>query len=190
MRCFVGIPLPDPTRAALAAACDAVRESDPEWRGEKWVSAENLHVTLAFLGDVPAESVPSAIESIGRELVGICRFELPFSSLRPVPGARHARMLWASYSDPTGECAALAAAIDRACVGVDIALELRPFKAHVTLARARRPRRVGEPVVSALSRAESEVPPFMSVSSATLYSSTLTTAGPHYETLATWEFCA
>ena len=57
MRLFVGIPLPEATRRALTDGCDAIRADDSAWRTEKWVAPENLHITLAFLGRLPAESV-------------------------------------------------------------------------------------------------------------------------------------
>lgn len=190
MRCFVGIPLPDATRAALAGACSAVRAADPDWRGEKRVAAENLHVTLAFLGNVPAETIPLLREAIGGQFTEVRAFDLPFARLRPVPSGPRANMLWAAYEDPDGACTALASAVGRAAAGFDVPPDERAFRAHVTLVRTRRPRRVGERALAALSAAEPTIPAFVSVRSATLFSSTLTKAGPHYEILDSWEFPA
>lgn len=188
MRCFVGITLPEPTRSALVAACDAVRAVDPHWRSEKWVTADNLHITVLFLGDVPAETIAPLSEAIGGGLAETHAFELPFATVCPWPNARRARMLWAAYDDPDGKCAALAAAVAEAAERFDVAVEDRAFKAHVTLARARRPRRVDERILSTLSTSQLDVPEFVSVHSATLFSSTLTKTGPRYETLETWHF--
>jgi len=152
------------------------------------VAAENLHITLAFLGDVPAETIVPLSASIGRETRNTRPFKLPFARLHPVPNARRANMLWASYDDPDGECAALANAVGAACASFGIALEDRAFKAHVTLARTRRARHLGDAATQALSCAEPTVPAFVSVASATLFASTLTKAGPRYEVLDTWEY--
>lgn len=187
MRCFIGIPLPSATRAALVAAGESVRAADPHWRGEKWVAGENLHITLAFLGDLPSESMPQVAKDVGDRLAGTRAFQLPFAELRPIPNARRASMLWAAYLDPTGECAVLAAGVDRAIPRPDAGADDRSFTPHVTLVRARRARRAGEAVSSALLAARPTIPGFVSVASATLFSSTLTKAGPRYEALATWE---
>jgi len=190
MRLFVGIPLPEATRIALADAGDSVRAAEPRWRDQKWVSAENLHITLAFLGELPEEIVPQLTDAIAAELAGIPRFVLPFTRLAPAPNSRRATMLWAWYDDPNGECAALADAIGRAAAGFGVVCNTRAFRAHVTLARARRPLRTGARVQEALTAAQMPVPGFVSVLSATLFSSTLSKAGPHYETLETWQLPA
>ena len=188
MRCFVGIRLGVETREALVRACSAVREADSGWRTEKWVAADNLHVTVAFLGEVAPGTAAGLAAAIGRELQGADPFDLPFVQLRPVPNARRATMLWAEFSDPKGHGAALVAGIGQACSEFDIALESRAFKPHVTLVRARRPRRAGESVFEALAHAGAGVPGFVSVPSVTLFASTLSKGGPSYEVLDEWVF--
>jgi 2'-5' RNA ligase len=190
MRCFVAIPLPADTRETLLSACNAVRAVDRNWRGEKWVAPENLHITVAFLGEVPAQQIDILAEKIGREFTHMRKFDLPFARLHAAPDARRARMLWASYDDPEGMGAVLATAVGDAVAPLAIALEERAFWAHVTLVRARRPRPLSEHASEVLTRAARDVPAFVSVPSATLLSSTLTKAGPRYEPLCTWRFSA
>ena len=48
VRGFVAVLLPDDVRARLAAAAAELRARAP---GLAWVRAENLHVTLRFLGE-------------------------------------------------------------------------------------------------------------------------------------------
>lgn len=190
MRCFVGIQLPDEVRAALADACDEVRVADPDWDSEKWVPAENLHITLAFLGNISGEQAGALRRSLGDQLGGVRGFELPFARLGPMPSARRARMFWASWDDPEGACAGLASKVGLACASCGVVLEARSFKAHATLVRARRPRAVGDRVMAALDAAAVGVPAFVSVRSATLFSSTLTRSGARYEALESWSFRA
>jgi 2'-5' RNA ligase len=188
MRCFVGIPLPAETRRALCCVGDAIRRADAGWRAEKWVAENNLHVTVAFLGEVAEESGSALADAIELEVQGVAAFDLPFGRLSAVPNERHARMLWARYQDPEGACAGLAAGVARACAPLGIALEDRPFRAHVTLARARRTRTLLREGVVAAQAAANAIPAIMSVRSATLFSSTLTKAGPRYESLRSWRF--
>ncbi len=188
MRCFVGIRLPAETRDALASVHSAVGEADPAWRDQKWVAAENLHVTLAFLGEVAPDSIPGLTAAIGDRLSDVGPFSLRFVELRPAPNARRVSMLWAAYSDSEGAGAHLVSVIGRAAADFDIPLEPRAFKPHVTLARTRRPRKAGDAVRSSLARLSESVPGFLSVPSATLFASTLSKAGPHYEVLEEWAF--
>ena len=188
MRCFVGIELDMPTREALAGAGAAVRTADAAWSGEKWVRPENLHVTVAFLGDVEESVTDELAEAIALRLGDTHAFDLPFAGLRAVPKEGRATMLWAAYRDPDRWGDALERSIAAACEPFRLRLEDRAFKPHVTLARTRRPRRAGAEAIAALDAAAENVPRFVSVRNATLFSSTLTKAGPIYRHLATWEF--
>ena len=67
VRCFVGIPLADSLAASLATACEAIRREAPAWRDEKWVAAENYHVTVRFLGEIAddsADQLLSVLETV------------------------------------------------------------------------------------------------------------------------------
>ncbi len=136
MRCFVGIQLPDEVRTALADACAEVRAADPDWDSEKWVPAENLHITLAFLGNISGEQAGALRRSLGDQLGGVRGFELPFARLRPMPSARRARMLWANWDDPEGACAGLASRVGLAAASCGVVVEA----AQLQGARHARPR--------------------------------------------------
>ena len=186
MRCFVGIDLPDATRAALLQAGALVRSADEQWRGERWVRADHLHITLAFLGEVPQFDQARLEAALSSAFETAHAFELLFARLQPVPTASKAAILWAEYEDPLAVCADLASAVAQACSGIGGSSHEKRFQAHVTLARARRPRRVGHQVLEALSSAAVHVPECVSVSSATLFSSMLERSGPQYTRLHTW----
>jgi 2'-5' RNA ligase len=185
-RLFTGIPLPKDFSDALLRACDAVRETDPSWRDEKWVAAENLHVTLKFIGWMPDEAMSALLVEVGAAIEAVTPFELPFEGIRPVPGVRRARMLWGTFLDPDGACAALARSVERAVLPFGVEPETRPFSAHATLVRAHRPHAISDGAVSAASAVLREAPESMSVPSASLFSSTLTPRGPHYSEVGSW----
>jgi len=175
-------------RTALAHACSVLRAADPAWESEKWVPAENLHLTLAFLGDVSDERSAALRQALGDRLREVHGFELPFASLRPMPNTRRTRMLWADWDDPEGACADLAFAVSDAAAWCGVDVERRRFAAHATLVRARSPRATGDRMAAALDAAAADVPPFMSVRSATFFSSTLTRTGAQYGALESWDF--
>jgi len=182
----VGIELDHATREALVAAGKALRAAVSDWAAEKWVRGENLHVTVAFLGDVDAGVVPEMTAAIARELSAVQTFELPCEGLRAVPNPRRASMLWAAYSDPEGSAASLSRAIGRATGSLADAPSPKRFKAHITLVRARRARRVDAQTAQLMESMSSRLSAFMSVPSVTLFSSTLTKAGPQYRSISTW----
>ncbi len=188
-RCFLAIDLVEPCRDALSSARDALLDSDPSWAKEKWVRDGDRHVTVKFIGPVPDDRLDALVETIGRVAADHAPLELRLTGLRAVPSARRARMLWADMDCDDGTLSALAADIDRTLgdeFGVDS--DGRPFAAHVTLARSRRPRPVRDEALGAGALALTSGEPSVrnvSVPSVTLYSSTLSPDGPTYEVIST-----
>ena len=189
MRCFLAIEVPDSASLCLIDAGCCIREADPSWAGEKWVTREVMHVTVKFFGDVEGERVDALLGALTEMTVRQQGFPLRFSELCAVPAPNHASMIWARVEDATGRCAKLAAAADRIAVETGCKGESKPFAPHLTLVRARRPRAVSG---VALSRAAErsglvQLAP-MSVPSATLFSSELTRSGPIHVPLGRLEF--
>ncbi len=183
VRTFVGIPLPDDVIDAFCDACDAVKAADPSWRDEKWVLRQNMHVTLKFLGDIAEDSVDPLSSAVAGAAALHDAFDLADAAFRAVPNTRRARMLWATFLDPDGSCAALAAELDRACLAFGVPPQKRTFRPHATLVRARREKHVREAAVEAARERLRHVPESVSVSSITLYSSRLTSREPIYTVL-------
>jgi 2'-5' RNA ligase len=154
-RLFIALDLPAGLRATLAAL-----PLDPEWRP---IPPENLHVTLVFLGDRPLGDLPRIVEA-----------ERAMPELRLGPIVRLRKVLAVELGDPTGALAAMQARIATA-LDHD---EGRPFRPHVTIARAR-PRT--RPRGTTLQLA----PQTFHGRSVTLYASHLSPAGARYEVLAT-----
>lgn len=188
-RCFVGIPLAPQVVDALVRATATFSREDPAWTGEKWVREENLHVTLAFLGRVEEGSLAGLLQRLDGALAEVEAFDLHLRGIKPVPARRRSKMLWAALDDPDGACARLAAAIVSAA-GLETGEPHRPFKPHITLARARRPRAVSLAALDAANAAllRAQDVETVSVPGATLFASTLGTAGPVYEEIRRWEF--
>ena len=180
VRTFVAIPLPDELKDAVADARDAFVGGDRAWRDQKWVSPENLHITLKFVGNVEASALDDLADAVASAVAAHAPFELPSSELRAVPSPRRATMLWLAFGDPDGACGLLAADIERATLAFGAKPDERAFSPHATLVRARSPRQVDTGALAdaqaALSLAETTV----SVDSVTLFSSELTRHGPVY----------
>ena len=187
-RTFVAIELPDVVRGHLITAGNALVESDPAWSGEKWVARVNLHITLRFIGSLDESAVPEVVSELRHAAAVSEPFVLHMSRVEAIPSPSRARMLWSVAEGDVRACASLASRIADALEPWAGKADGRPFRAHVTLARARRPRAVLPGALEAASRAlhagsvasENRV----SVRSATLFSSTLGARGPTYESIA------
>lgn len=124
MRAFVALELPDSLTGRLARLQDALPAGRP-------VPVENLHLTLAFLGEQPE----AALADLGAGLSAIAApaLELRLTGLGTF-GAKRPRVLLAEAA-PDPALADLRDAVRRAAryAGIDLARER--FRPHVTLAR-------------------------------------------------------
>lgn len=136
MRAFVAVSLPRPLVAELGALA---RELDGSLPAARWVRDEGLHLTLAFLGEVSGEQAEALAREMGPRLAGLAPPLARVGGGGTFPPERPARVAWVGF-DGGGELAALreevAAAAESAA---GWRRERRPFHAHVTLARPRRP---------------------------------------------------
>jgi RNA 2',3'-cyclic 3'-phosphodiesterase len=123
-------PDEDARSALCAATAKAVRRS-----GGRPVPASTLHVTLAFLGSVPTTRIPE-LQRIAREQARALAQEAPLSlRFESLGYFRRPQILCAlAAGDATG-AAVLAAALKDAAAGAGFTPDLKPFHAHVTLAR-------------------------------------------------------
>ena len=154
----------------LALARDVARRS----RGRS-ISGEHVHLTLAFLGDVPLTSVET-LRAIG-DAVPHTGAALAFDTL----GAwRASGVAWVAPSTLPAALGALHARLHAALTEAGFALENRPFRPHVTLARR---------CVQPHPRQQS-TPIHWAVRKLSLIGSELRPEGPVHTTLAEWSLAA
>ncbi|MFA9444679.1 RNA 2',3'-cyclic phosphodiesterase [Egicoccus sp. AB-alg6-2] len=145
MRLFVALPVPDTLRTAVVTATRELRDGDGE--GLRWASAERLHVTLAFLGEVAAEHLADAVA-----VVDTVATAAPPLALRSGEAGRFGRgVLWLGVVDrPPGGVADLGERLQAALADQGLPVERRAVRPHVTLGRGGK-RRVDDALVAAVS---------------------------------------
>jgi RNA 2',3'-cyclic 3'-phosphodiesterase len=140
VRSFVAVLLPEPVRAGLAAVSAELRGRAP---GLAWVRADNLHLTLRFLGDVEAVTLGRVREAVTVAAGAVSPFTVTLGGLGGFPAERAPRVVWAGVVLGAAGLGALHAALEEALVARGIPGDRRAFHPHVTLARARDPRGAG-----------------------------------------------
>lgn len=130
-RLFIALEPPAPARQWMALAQGGVP-------GARWVPADNLHLTLRFLGDIDDHTAADLDAQFGR--IDAPGFPLKIQGVGSFGTERSPSMLWAGVarSDPLQH---LRDKVDRAVVAAGLAPDDRKFKPHVTLARLRAARR-------------------------------------------------
>jgi RNA 2',3'-cyclic 3'-phosphodiesterase len=155
-RLFVAVPLNELARSAVAEVVERIRAGEPEGRGVRWVRLDGLHVTLRFLGPTAEARVTDVAAAVARAADGVAPFAIRIAGADAFPPAGRPRTIWLDLDRGTDELAALAARLDDALADAGWERERRPFRAHLTLARADGVR-AGPATVAALRTAASEL---------------------------------
>lgn len=186
-RAFLAITPPLALRSTLVSCREAFVTEDPEWRSEKWVAEENLHVTLRFLGTISEGAFPHVVSAVRVALADFGTYRLRLEVVRAIPRPRSASLVWVGPGPGAEETARLAARVAAATSFLDFEPQGHGFRTHITLCRARHPLRVSPHALDSVEhilRMSEERAVSMSVREVTLFSSTLTPRGPVYEEIA------
>ncbi len=169
-----------PVSAAVAARIAALRD---EFGGGavRWTPAENLHVTLKFLGDVDEARVGSMRAALRDALSGLAGFRAAVKGLGVFPDARRPRVLWAGLA--AADLARTARLVERALEPLGVEPETERFRRHVTIGRWRRPEPGGSGLREELARWRDREFGEFRIDAVTLFRSTLRPAGAVYDPL-------
>ena len=141
MRMFVALVPPEEAVEHLDAFLDARRPSGDF----RWATAEQFHVTLAFLADVEERRLDDLTERLARAAARRTTFETAVAGGGAFPNPARARVLWAGLDldeDGRSTIDRLAAGCRAAANRAGIAVDGQRFRPHVTLARIGHPTEV------------------------------------------------
>ncbi|MEN8651505.1 RNA 2',3'-cyclic phosphodiesterase [Streptomyces sp. 21So2-11] len=131
VRVFIALAPPDHAKEELARELRPAYDTHPHMR---WNRIEDWHITLAFLGELPAETVPLLRPPLANLAAD---HQPPCLALRG-SGNFDDRVLWSGIDGDLDELHMLAADVRTAVKNCGVAFEDRPLHPHLTLARARR----------------------------------------------------
>lgn len=134
-RLFVAVPMPPDAREACRSLIEGVR-AGPHGHGPRWVHLDNLHLTVRFLGDVPPDLVPDVGLAVSDALASAPAFDVVIAGAGVFPEARKPRALWLGIERGAAGLGALAASLDAPLEPLGWAPDTRPYRPHLTVARA------------------------------------------------------
>lgn len=182
MRLFVALETPSAVRDNLAAMIRDVRPLAPQF---KWARAENIHITLKFIG----ESSEEKFAAIRRALLSVQseqNVDLRSRGLGFFPNERRPSVFWAGV-EASANLRTLTGDIDRVLEAVGVPREKRAFTPHITLARLRA-YSLPEKLRSAIRQNETRDFGAFNTHEFHLIESKLKPAGAEYTTLQSFSF--
>ena len=141
MRLFVAAEPSDSVRVAAASATQRLRErleSAHADRGIRWIPAENLHLTVWFLGEV-SEARSTAVLDALRPAMETRAFDLHLEGLGAFPPSGPPRVLWIGVTHGLEDLARAHEEVGGRLQPWGFAPEGRAYSAHLTIARVKEP---------------------------------------------------
>jgi 2'-5' RNA ligase len=179
-RVFVAFKLPDFIVLRAAALQNALRA-----KGLKlgWVKAQNLHLTLKFIGDVPETDLPGIGAAI-RHVSGLAPpLQMALQGMGVFPNVKRARVLWVGLAGQLEALKQLHRKLDDQLEPLGCKREKRGFKAHLTIGRIKKPIAPGA-LVQAIQTVGDFPPIPFGLTTLVLYKSDLRPHGAEYTPLA------
>lgn len=133
MRLFIAFELPEHIKEHLICLMEDLK---PICKGARWVQRDDLHITIAFLGETEPYLVP-IISDILQDISANCNSQtIRAASLGAFPNSNMASVLWAGI-EKNPQISAIANAIRNRLSEQTppITFDTKPFKPHITLAR-------------------------------------------------------
>ena len=155
-RLFLAAPIEEPARDAIAAIVEPIRAAEPDRRGVRWVRLDGLHVTLRFLGPTSEARLDDLAAAARAAAAAVPPFAIRVHGAGAFPPVGRPRTLWLAITDGASELTRLAETLDRELVRAGWPASERPFRAHLTLARADGVR-AGPRTAEALRRAAADL---------------------------------
>jgi 2'-5' RNA ligase len=185
LRAFIAIEIPPGIKKAIAAQTASLQTNAS--RAVRWVTAENTHLTLKFLGEISPNNVDLLSQALLGECGQVAPFEITVTGLGCFPNMRRPRVIWIGLNVPP-ELNKLRLKIESATDRLGYSAEEKPFSPHLTIGRVREQASPDE-----LKRLQSSLEALtigalgtFTAQSVYLFKSDLQPAGPIYSHL----FCA
>ena len=137
-RAFVAVLLDETTRAAVAHEIERLR---PLSKAVAWVPAENLHLTLQFLGEQTDARLTEAALALDEAAATAERFVLALHGVGGFPGMERPRIVWVGVAEGALPLRALQARVEAVLGRQAFSPDARPWHPHLTIGRVFDPRR-------------------------------------------------
>lgn len=178
-RTFLAVDFDGPFLDEVATLASRLR-GEPRLSAARWAKPETLHTTLRFFGDTSDAQRRALCELVEELARGASPLSVRARSVHGFPDRARAHVLVLDIADaePEPMLAALAARAEAAAFALGFARDERPYHAHLTLARMRKP-----VDVSPLAGEAASLPP-AHVTAITLYASRSGPNGAVYAPIA------
>ncbi len=137
-RTFIAIEIPTDLRSIVIAHLKALRDRVPNVSAS-WSRENNLHLTLKFLGDVPAGRLEAVSAAAASAAQASAPFEVSIAGCGVFPPRGKPTVLWIGIEDANGGLQKVQRRLEDECAARSFARDTRAYQPHLTIARIKKP---------------------------------------------------
>jgi len=172
-RLFIAINLPEQIKEELSNLLLNLYEINQN-KSIKWVSKENLHLTLHFLGDTAEENIPILNQSLKPIIKKFTTLNFKFSNtINAFPSLNYPKIIFVEIEEKNNHIYQLHEKTSEALKKLNYPIDKKAFRLHLTLGRVKLETKVKIP------EWQPEISNFQ-VNTINLMGSQLTPQGPIY----------
>lgn len=131
-RMFVALRIGQEAAESLSDWSASLHE---KYNFRKWTHAQDLHITIQFLGDVWVEEIPPLQQAIAQIAAQTQSFALQIGSLDTFGLIEAPRVWWVHPEGDLQSLHILQQRIGQACTELGYVIDDRPYRPHITIAR-------------------------------------------------------
>src|SRR5690349_12066884 len=134
LRTFIAIEIPEEIKKEIAGQTAGLRRL--VGKSVRWVTPENIHLTLKFLGEISSSNIDLLAQTLKIEAGGHAAFDITVGNVGAFPSPRRARVLWIGLDAPPA-LSRLQHNIEAVTARLGYPADDKPFSAHLTVGRVR-----------------------------------------------------
>ena len=178
-RCFIAIEIPETIRKSVGDIIEILKKSGSDI---KWVTPENIHITIQFLGETEESLIAAIKESLEKILAPHRPFCIKIADTGCFPDGRRPRIIWVGMEE-SQNLIHLYKDIANEMTRFGYQKEERAFTPHITIGRVKSQRNMGE-LLKRLDEFKGRSIAGFEVQKITLMKSELKPSGAKYYSLA------
>jgi 2'-5' RNA ligase len=152
----------------------------------RWVTVDNIHLTIVFLGSVNEDTIGDIEEKVNAVVKGFSAFEIKLNAVGAFPHWKRPRVIWIGLNGDRGILSNLRDELQKELKTLGFMPEKRPFRPHLTLGRFKGPIDRDEDMKWICDRYRDINSDLYQLNELILYKSDLKPDGPVYTRMATW----
>jgi len=190
IRIFIAVTLPDHVACWLSEIQEELKACGLP---VQWTRTGNIHLTLKFLGEIPAQDIAGVCQAVGASAGNVGSLEIFAKGIGVFPGVKRPRVLWTGISGRTDLLGDLHQNMDAALHALGFPKDERAFTGHLTIGRFKTDRRphgrgaesIPELLIEIIKKYQSIASSPFLADAIHVFKSDLTPKGPIYTNLST-----